>query len=161
MAAGHRAPAGHETWRPNLHCSEHGQQSPCADVLERPLRPAMGAKPPLTAIFLCLCADELVLQSRERPFAVRQRQPNRPGRALGGAAAAARADFALSDRAVAPGQFNHDPPLHPVPPGRLSPARPYHPPGLRRSRSGMGKRKMRGRASPVSTRSCIISGRAG
>ena len=81
----------------------------------------MGAKPSLAAIFLRLCPDEMVLQSRERPFAVRQRQPDRRGRTLDGVGAA-RADFVRTDRAIAPGQFHHDPPLHPVPPvGRYAP----------------------------------------
>ena len=42
-----------------------------ADILERPLRPAMRAEPPLAAIFLRLCLDQMALQSRERTFSVR------------------------------------------------------------------------------------------
>jgi hypothetical protein len=95
-------------------CSGVHQQPPRANILERAVQPAVGAKPPLAAIFLGLCPNEIVVQSRERPFAVRQRQPNRRGRALG-TIGASRADLVRSDGAVAPGQLHYDPPLHPDP----------------------------------------------
>jgi hypothetical protein len=56
----------------------------------------------------------MILQSRERPFSVRQRQPDRCSRAFG-RVAAARADFVGSDGAIAPGQLHPDAPLHPIP----------------------------------------------
>ena len=90
------------------------QQPPRANILERAVQPAVGAKPPLAAIFLGLCPNEMVVKSRERPFAVRPCQPNRRGRALG-TIGASRADLVRSDGAVAPGQLHYDPPLHPDP----------------------------------------------
>ena len=56
----------------------------------------------------------MVVQSRERPFAVRQRQPNRRGGALSGVGAS-RAHLVRPDGSVAPGQLHYDPPLHPDP----------------------------------------------
>ena len=86
----------------------------------------MRAAPPLAAIFLGLRPNKVVLQSRQCPFSVRERQADRPRRAFN-CVAAARADLVRPDDAVAPGQLHHDPPLHPAPPvGRYQPD-PYHP----------------------------------
>jgi hypothetical protein len=69
MAAGHRASAGRKARCANLHRSEHGQQAPSADVFEQPLGPAMGAEPPLAAVFLRMCLNEMAPRSSERPSA--------------------------------------------------------------------------------------------
>ena len=59
----------------------------------------------------------MALQSGERPFSIRQCQPDRPGRAFG-RVGAAHADLMRVNRAIAPGQLHHHPPFHPaLPPG--------------------------------------------
>jgi hypothetical protein len=115
VSAGHGALAGQKTWRANLHCSEQRQQPPRADILEWTLRPAMRAAPPRVAIFVGLRPNKVVLQSRQCPFSVRERQAKRRSRAFI-CVAAARADLLRPNDTVAPGQLHHDPPLHPAPP---------------------------------------------
>jgi hypothetical protein len=111
---------------PHLQRSKHRQQPPRPNILERPLRPAMRADPPLAAIFLRLCLHKMVLQSRERPFAVRQRQPDRLSRAFGGVASA-RVDLVRMGDPIAPDQLHHHPPLHrALPVGRCQRRRARH-----------------------------------
>jgi hypothetical protein len=75
----------------------------------------MRAHPPLAAIFLGLGPNKVVLQRRQDPLTLRQRQPDRCSRVLACVAAAA-ADLMRTDGAVTPYQLYHDAPFHPIPP---------------------------------------------
>ena len=68
---------------------------------------------------LRLCPNNVVLQRRECPFPVHQRQTERPSRAFA-CAAAARVHFVRADAAVALGQLHHDVPFHPTPRSAVS-----------------------------------------
>jgi hypothetical protein len=125
MPPGYRAPAGQKAWRPNLYRPKQRGPPPRADILERPLRPTMRADPPLPAVFLRLRLNKVLLQFRQCPFSVRQRQPDPCSRAFG-RVAATRADFVRAHGALARGQLHHDAPLHPIPPTGRFRAGLYH-----------------------------------
>src|SRR5271168_843361 len=64
-----------EPERGNIHGTEQRQKTPEPVVLDGPRRPAPLASPPAAAMILCLCLNEMVLQSSERELSLRQRQP--------------------------------------------------------------------------------------
>jgi hypothetical protein len=99
----------------------------------------MTATPPLAAIFLGLRSNKVVLQSRQCPFSIRERQAERRRRAFIGVAAA-RAD--LRDRTTPSLPINSTMTRHFIPlPRSAVIIATISPPGLRRSHTRSWTRK--------------------
>jgi hypothetical protein len=116
--AGEAAPARAEAGCPHRHHAEQRDQAPGPQILEwalrpasRALRPASFAAAPAAAVLVHLRRDEMALHHGQDRLALLQAQPQRrcgmPGRR-----ALAGADLVHLRRAIGPGQFQHDPPLH-------------------------------------------------